>query len=361
MKRFSFLLLFAFCSVSLFGQNETVNGSLTINHASPLLIFKNNTYNGAAASGYIEWRQSNGTRTGWLGDGSPGNNDLYWQNEVGGKLSLYAGGGIDLLSNTSLVGNLNLGTGTGTTASINFTSLARNQIAVPINTSLEFREGVNERARFVAGSGNFILNSTADSGHKLQVNGTTLFNGAAELNSTNAVGLLMTNETASQGVGTLSNTFRVVADSDGDGTGNISHEIGGVGSVLTNLTANAYTIKVKTIVDGDIESKKVKVSASPGTFPDYVFKSDYKLLTIDQLEEFIKANGHLPNIPKAAEVEANGQDLGLIQQKLLEKIEELTLYTIEQEKKLEISDVRYQKLEIKYQKLLERIEKLEKK
>ncbi len=306
-------------------------------------------------------------------------------------LDFYAGGAkrlwISTNGNAELAGNMNLGSSSPTTVMLNLQSTTRNQVTVPVNSSLEFREGINERARFVAGSGNFIINSTADSGHKLQVNGSALFNGAAELNSTNSVGILLTNETASQGIGTLSNTLRVVADSDGDGTGNISHEIGGVGSILTNLTANTYTINVKTIVDNDIESKKVKVSADPGTFPDYVFTNDYQLLTIDQLEEFIKTNGHLPNIPKAAEVEANGQDLGLIQQKLLEKIEELTLYTIEQSKeiallkaKVKVSPLgdqgvdqekerleaknlklesKYEILNTQFEQLLKRVEKLE--
>jgi len=86
------------------------------------------------------------------------------------------------------------------------------------------------------------------------------------------------------------------------------------------------------ISKSNIESPKVKVTASPGSVPDYVFAEDYGLLTIDQLAEFIKANSHLPNIPSAKEIETNGQDVGELQLKLLEKIEELTLYVIEQQK-----------------------------
>ena len=89
------------------------------------------------------------------------------------------------------------------------------------------------------------------------------------------------------------------------------------------------------IVYGDIESEKVKVSTTPGSFPDYVFKPEYKLRSLNELESFIQTNGHLPNVPKAEEVEANGQNLGEIQKKLLEKIEELTLYTIDEEKRLQ--------------------------
>ncbi|MFY0592020.1 hypothetical protein [Roseivirga sp.] len=90
------------------------------------------------------------------------------------------------------------------------------------------------------------------------------------------------------------------------------------------------------IVDGNVESKKVKVTSTPGSFPDYVFKPNYQLRSLSELEKYIQTNGHLPNIPKAADVEVNGQDLGDIQQKLLEKIEELTLYVIELKKQVDI-------------------------
>ncbi len=120
-------------------------------------------------------------------------------------------------------------------------------------------------------------------------------------------------------------------------------------------------------IDGNVETKKLKVTATPGSFPDYVFKSDYKLRSLSELSAYIKENGHLPNIPKAAEVESNGQDLGLIQQKLLEKIEELTLYTISQEERIKESEAERLKLQeqnsiLKDQlaEILKRIEKLEK-
>ncbi|GHE58157.1 hypothetical protein GCM10011340_11740 [Roseivirga thermotolerans] len=85
------------------------------------------------------------------------------------------------------------------------------------------------------------------------------------------------------------------------------------------------------MVQGDIEASKVRVTATPGTFPDYVFKEGYELLSIEQLAAYIKEHGHLPKMPTAEEVEADGQDLGLIQRKLLEKIEELSLYIIKLE------------------------------
>ncbi|PWL28947.1 hypothetical protein [uncultured Roseivirga sp.] len=88
-------------------------------------------------------------------------------------------------------------------------------------------------------------------------------------------------------------------------------------------------------VDGDIESKKVKVTASPGSVPDYVFSANYELKTLKEVEDFIRAKSHLPNIPSAKEIETNGQDVGELQLKLLEKIEELTLYVIELRKEID--------------------------
>jgi len=65
--------------------------------------------------------------------------------------------------------------------------------------------------------------------------------------------------------------------------------------------------------------------------PDYVFAPDYELMPLDQVEKFVIANRHLPKIPSAAEVEANGLNMTEMQLSLLEKVEELTLYTIAQD------------------------------
>jgi len=68
--------------------------------------------------------------------------------------------------------------------------------------------------------------------------------------------------------------------------------------------------------------------------PDYVFESDYNLLTLNQIKSYIEANKHLPEVPSAKEMETNGVELGDMSMILLKKIEELTLYTLDQEKKI---------------------------
>lgn len=79
------------------------------------------------------------------------------------------------------------------------------------------------------------------------------------------------------------------------------------------------------------ESVTVKMQ---GSWPDYVFSDDYKLSSLTETEKSIKENGHLPGIPSAEEVKTNGIDLGTMNSKLLQKIEELTLYLIEQSKEI---------------------------
>ena len=88
----------------------------------------------------------------------------------------------------------------------------------------------------------------------------------------------------------------------------------------------------KLSVNGTVGAKEVKVTSSG--WSDFVFGPDYDLKSLDQVEDFIRENGHLPDIPSAEEVEENGISLGEMDARLLQKIEELTLYVIEQGKEL---------------------------
>lgn len=87
-------------------------------------------------------------------------------------------------------------------------------------------------------------------------------------------------------------------------------------------------------VNGRILSQEVKVELA-GSWPDYVFDEDYQLMPLDELEQSIRQNKHLPDVPSAQEVEASGVALGEMQAKLLQKIEELTLYVINLKKENE--------------------------
>ena len=113
-----------------------------------------------------------------------------------------------------------------------------------------------------------------------------------------------------------------------------------------NLTiGNApYRAGYKLFVDQGILTEKVKVAvAGSAQWADHVFHQNYKLMPLEQVEQFIQQNKHLPNIPSAAEMVKEGNDLGKTDAKLLEKIEELTLYLIEIKKEHERQNAAQQK------------------
>lgn len=100
-----------------------------------------------------------------------------------------------------------------------------------------------------------------------------------------------------------------------------------------NVGMGITTPGEKLEVNGTIRSKKVKVEASG--WPDYVFADNYQLPSLTDIENFIKTNGHLPEVPSAKEVTENGLDLGDMEATLLKKLEEMTLYMIEMNKEVE--------------------------
>jgi UDP-N-acetylglucosamine pyrophosphorylase len=81
--------------------------------------------------------------------------------------------------------------------------------------------------------------------------------------------------------------------------------------------------------------------------PDYVFAEDYKLKSLQEVEDYIKENKHLPEIPSAKEIEKNGLMLAEMNMNLLKKMEEMTLYMIEQNKKIDQQNERILSLEQK--------------
>jgi len=91
------------------------------------------------------------------------------------------------------------------------------------------------------------------------------------------------------------------------------------------------TPQAKLAVEGNILAKEVKVKTDI-TVPDYVFEPDYELLALADIEAFIKAHKHLPEIPSAANIARDGLDLAAMNLLLLKKVEELTLHLIERQK-----------------------------
>ena len=109
-----------------------------------------------------------------------------------------------------------------------------------------------------------------------------------------------------------------------------------------DLGIGTNTPDAKLAVNGNIHAKEVKVDLVG--WPDYVFEEDYDLPTLEEVQDHIKEEGRLINLPSAQQVETNGIDLGEMNKLLLEKIEELTLYVIELKIENEIQDKKFEQL-----------------
>lgn len=120
---------------------------------------------------------------------------------------------------------------------------------------------------------------------------------------------------------------------------NISEKNGKIG-IGTNTPDEMLTVK------GKIHTQEVLVDLNGAVAPDYVFEryyngystlqSKYRMLDLKSLEVYLKENHHLPEIPSAAKLEEEGLELKKMNLLLLQKIEELTLYTLEQQEQIDV-------------------------
>jgi hypothetical protein len=139
--------------------------------------------------------------------------------------------------------------------------------------------------------------------------------------------------------------------------GQYLQNVSGNGVVIgeeVNKTPAGYRLYVQ---DG-ILTEKVKVAVKNASeWSDYVFTPSYKLTPLAEVARFIEVNKHLPGVPSAAEVVAQGVDVAKMDAKLLEKIEELTLYSIQQQTTVEKQQQEIDELKKQNAKIVE-LEKL---
>ena len=138
----------------------------------------------------------------------------------------------------------------------------------------------------------------------------------------------------------------------GEGQRTLTLAAGGAArlKILANGNIGIGTINPtsKLDINGTVRAKEVKIEATG--WADFVFSKDYELPSLKEIENHITTNNTLPGILSEKEVRENGIDLGEMQVKLLQKIEELTLYTIEQQKQIDNQNLRIKELEEKLSK-----------
>lgn len=134
-------------------------------------------------------------------------------------------------------------------------------------------------------------------------------------------------------VGNLNASNNITTTKDIIASGSLrSKNVNAQAGVFQGLTVNFQNVNNNLVVKGSVSAKRVSLEV--GTFPDYVFEPSYKLKPLEEVEAFIKKHHHLPNVPAAQKVIKEGMNVGQMNVLLMEKVEELTLHAIAQNKQI---------------------------
>lgn len=189
----------------------------------------------------------------------------------------------------------------------------------------DFRIGTNAENN----TGNFVIRVNGNEVMKVTPEGLVNIPSGADASLTSD-GYIMLGTVAGSSI--VMDNNEIIARGSNGAAGNLVLQNDGGTVRIGNVAVPAG---YKFAINGKAICEELKVKLSSSGWPDYVFANNYKLRTLPQLEKYIQQNKHLPNIPSAAEVEKNGIEVGDMQKKMMEKIEELTLYIIDLQKQID--------------------------
>ena len=162
---------------------------------------------------------------------------------------------------------------------------------------------------------------------------TQAFSNQLVLNSNGRIGINKANPTTQLEI--YNGTFKISGESSlQQETARFVMDMGSSYSHRFLEFRNSQGVQVVIEGNGKLYAKEVQVTLS-SPLGDFVFDEDYSLMTIYELHDFIKNNHHLPGVPSAKEVSTAGLNLGDMNNILLQKVEELTLYIIQQQKTID--------------------------
>jgi hypothetical protein len=362
--RLLILILLASYSSTFYGQ-QTINGVVTstgISAGVTTSISSNSSFFGYQAGNAVTPTTAN-ARNSFFGSQSgknitTGTNNTFmgYSAGIGGIISNYTTY-IGAFSGQNLIGDYNV--------SLGYNSLSRtavNTTGLSNNTAVGYTSGANSNGSYnvflgtstgnnSGGSNNVFLGAAAGYG-AIGSNNVVIGNdnGSGINGATPPVGtgnIFIGNQAVKNigsGMGTTLNNQLVIDNTNsaapliwGDFAADQVKLNGKVGiGAVTSFPTNPNYASYKLFVTGGILSDEVRVSLSAtGAWPDYVFTNEYNLKPLSEVESYIKDNGHLPNVPSACQVKEEGIELGNMSKIQQEKIEELTLYVIALNKKLD--------------------------